>query len=370
MANHKRILFLTLRIFSATGGIEKICKVAGKALCELLAQRAIGTLKIFSMYDGAAEVEERYISNQVFKGFGNSKASFVIQSVTAGLKSDVILVSHINLLSVGYLIKLFKPGAKLMLYAHGIEVWGPLSSLRIKMLCKCDCILAVSEFTKQKMVQQYALEPKKIIVLNNCIDPYLQAPLPEKDTAVMHQYGFNSNQKVLMTLTRLSSKELYKGYDHVLLSVAELRKKYPGIKYLIVGRYDEAEKKRLDAIVEQHSLQEAVVFTGYIPDSELAAHYSLADVYVMPSKKEGFGIVFIEAMHFGLPVIAGNKDGSADALCNGKLGVLIDPDDQHELNESIEKVLLNKNLYVPDPLLLAKHFSFAAYKARLSDIIA
>ena len=183
-------------------------------------------------------------------------------------------------------------------------------------------VLAVSEFTKQKMIQQYNLAEEKIIVINNCIDPYLPVQAQkQKDETLQKRYGFSYNDVVLITLTRLSSKELYKGYDHVLISLNYLKERFPNIKYLIVGQYDAAEKKRLDEIIKQHSLQQYVVFTGFIPDEDLAKHYCLADIYVMPSKKEGFGIVFIEAMHYGLPVIAGNKDGSVDALCNGRLGI-------------------------------------------------
>ena len=79
-------------------------------------------------------------------------------------------------------------------------------------------------------------------------------------------------------------------------------------------------------LVEEKNLTNNFILTGYIEDKELTDHYLLADVFVMPSTQEGFGIVFLEALVCGLPVIAGNKDGSVDALLNGKLGKLIDPD--------------------------------------------
>ena len=172
-----------------------------------------------------------------------------------------------------------------------------------------------------------------------------------------------------MTLTRLSSKELYKGYDQVLESIHLLKEKYPSIKYLIVGKYDAAEKQRIDNIIVRLSLQQQVVFTGYIPDEELSRHYQIADLYVMPSKKEGFGIVFIEAMLYGLPVIAGNKDGSTDALLQGRLGVLVDPDDQYAITEAIKKVLVNTKIYKPNQQLLMQHFGFDVYKQKLQVIL-
>jgi phosphatidyl-myo-inositol dimannoside synthase len=162
---------------------------------------------------------------------------------------------------------------------------------------------------------------------------------------------------------------LYKGYDHVLVALQQLRKRFQNLKYLIVGRYDDVEKKRIDSIIKEYGLENYVVFTGYVPDEQLAKHYGLGDIYVMPSKKEGFGIVFIEAMHYGLPVIAGNKDGSADALCNGKLGVLVDPDNQAEITHAIEKMILNRTQYKPDNILLESSFSFTSYKNKLLGFI-
>ncbi len=365
------VLFLTLRVFSATGGIEKVCKVVCKSLNDINDDGgALGNVKILSMYDSQADVDEKYILPNLFLGFDQKKIRFVKSAILQGRNNKVVILSHINLLSIGFLIKLFSPATRLVLFAHGIEVWGPLSAVRKKMLCKCDRILSVSQFTKDTMMQLYQVGEEKITVLNNCIDPFLPPPeTGRKDAALQKKYNFNNGDIVLMTLTRLSSKELYKGYDHVLLSLGFLKEKYPTIKYLIVGRYDDKEKERLDLIIQQLSLQDYVAFTGYIPDEQLAKHYRLADIYVMPSKKEGFGIVFIEAMHFGLPVIAGNKDGSVDALCNGKLGILVNPDNQAEINEAIENIILQRDKYLPNHDLLMQCFSYPSYKVKLKQVI-
>ena len=108
---------------------------------------------------------------------------------------------------------------------------------------------------------------------------------------------------------------------------------------------------------------------GYIADNELGDHFGLADIYVMPSIKEGFGIVFIEAMYYGVPVIAGNMDGSVDALCNGELGLLVNPLDEVEIQHAIEKILANKTLYAPNRELLLKKFSYTTYKDNLNRLL-
>ena len=82
-----------------------------------------------------------------------------------------------------------------------------------------------------------------------------------------------------------------------------------------------------------------MILTGFVHDEEVADHYLLADVFILPSLKEGFGIVFIEAMACGLPVVAGNKDGSVDALKNGELGTLVDPGNEAEILQALKSCL-------------------------------
>ena len=78
-----------------------------------------------------------------------------------------------------------------------------------------------------------------------------------------------------------------------------------------------------------------------MPPEELPDYFRLADVFVMPSTGEGFGIVFLEAMATGVRVIAGNQDGSRDALCDGALGTLVDPENCEELASAIQAALDN-----------------------------
>ncbi len=75
------------------------------------------------------------------------------------------------------------------------------------------------------------------------------------------------------------------------------------------------------------------------PNSEKPAHYNLADIYVMPSTGEGFGIVLLEALACGIPVVGSRTDGSREALLDGRLGHLVDPGDAHRLTETITAIL-------------------------------
>lgn len=364
-----KVLFLTLRIFT-TGGIEKVCRVAGKALYELGLQQG-ELIRIFSMYGTKNKADgNKYFPQLIYKGFGHKRIRFVLGSIREGRRSKIVLLSHINLLLVGFLVKLARPSVKLVLLAHGIEVWRPLPSWKKKMLRRCDLILPVSHFTKDKMIAVHGLPEEKFAVLNNCLDPFFEQPLEKgKSASLMEHYGFSEENIILLTVSRMVDTERYKGYDKVLQVLPELVKTYPQIRYLLVGRYDAVEKQRLEELISVLSLQKVVVFAGLIPDEMLAAHFKLGDIFVMPSEKEGFGIVFIEAMFYGKPVIAGNVDGSVDALQNGKLGLLIDPDNKTELIGAIKKVIDKREDHLPDQEKLMERFSYRVYKERLGEVL-
>ena len=364
------VLFLTLRVFSATGGIEKVCRLAGKALYELSGESYIQWIKVFSLYDEPANINTTYFPETIFSGFAKKRIRFLYAAIDKGIDSQIVILSHVNLLTVGYFIKLFSPKTKVILIAHGIEVWSSFPGWKKKMLQRCDQVIPVSDFTKKKMMEMYQLPEQKFTILNNCLDPFLPPPKQtKKDNSLLARYGMDASDMVLLTLTRLASKEKYKGYDQVIQAVYELRHTHPAIKYLLVGKYDAIEKARLDTVIKRLGLQNQVVFSGFIADEELATHYAMADVYIMPSQKEGFGIVFIEAMFYGKPVIAGNMDGSADALKNGNLGLLVDPDNQQQITHALVEVLSNTEKYIPNHQEVMQNFSFEVYKEKLKGIL-
>lgn len=361
------VLFLTLKVFSSTGGIEKVCRIAGKAMYETCTHFN-KRLKIYSMHDSQLSAADNlYFPTEIFTGFDVNKISFMRHAIEQGSKSKVVVLSHINLLLAGWLIKKMHPSVKIVLFAHGIEVWDPVSSFKRKMLASCDEIVSVSEFTCRKMINVHGMEPSHCTVLNNCLDPFL--PLLKNvviDPALKEKYGFAASDKILFTLSRLAAKERYKGYDKVMEAMVELHS--PNVRYLIAGSYDAEEKKFIDDTISKCKLEGRVVLAGFIPDEEVAAHFAMSDCYVMPSIKEGFGIVFIEAMYYGLPVIAGNADGSVDALQNGRLGLLVNPGNVDEIRNAIQQVLDNKEKFLPNQQLLAEHFSYDSYKIKIDAL--
>ncbi len=323
------------------------------------------------MHDSKEAADDNiYFPADIFSGFGAAKATFIMQAVREGIKSKVVILSHINLLVAAWLIKKVSPSTTIILMAHGIEVWKPLSKRRAMMIGVCDKIVSVSSFTKDKIIALHQLPKEKCLVLNNCIDPFLQRPsIKKRSPKLMQRYSIDENNIVLLTLTRLSARDRYKGYGYVLESLVEIINDYKNIKYILAGGYEDAEKMYIDDIVAKFGLQDNVIITGFLVEEELAEHFALADIYVMPSVKEGFGIVFVEAMYYGTPVIAGNADGSTDALLQGKLGLLIEPDNTKAITEALQKMIANRKIYEPNHELLMDNFGYEKYKERLEEVL-
>src|SRR5262249_40394260 len=107
----------------------------------------------------------------------------------------------------------------------------------------------------------------------------------------------------------------------------------PTATYVIVGDGD--DRSRLERLVSNLELHPYVRFVGRAPQHELADYYRMADLFVMPSTGEGFGIVYLEAAASGLPVIASNCDGSVDALAEGCMGRLVNPKSSTDLFDAI-----------------------------------
>jgi glycosyltransferase involved in cell wall biosynthesis len=138
-------------------------------------------------------------------------------------------------------------------------------------------------------------------------------------------------------MCRVATGEEGKGYHRLLELMPKLVERHPNLYWVLGGKGNDLENVRAKA--SELGVAAHCRFPGFIADDTLPDLYRSADFFILPSKKEGFGIVFLEAAATGLPVIAGNRDGSVDALANGLLGHLVDPENNHEIMEAITRVI-------------------------------
>lgn len=263
---------------------------------------------------------------------------------------SLVITTHLHFARAAYWLKRFK-GIPYWVIAHGVEAWNISKPSLRTALREADQVFAVSGYTRDRLTAQGILEPDKIALLPNTLQPqgFHIGPKPEY---LLKRYGLTPDQPVIFTLARLAAAEQYKGYDKILQALPHIRRAVPHVKYVLAGRGD--DQPRIIRLIEQLGLNDCVILTGYLPDHELCDYYNLCDVFAMPSKGEGFGIVYLEALACGKPVLAGNKDGSADALCQGELGALIDPDDVQQIAHTVIQILggdyPNAMIYDPQAL--------------------
>jgi phosphatidylinositol alpha-1,6-mannosyltransferase len=360
-----KILFIGAKTFSGTGGIEQV----NKSWIYSLSQQQNIALKSLILADDQAN--EDYTQGSFFKGYQGNRVKFLWNHFFYALTADVLVISHVQLAILIPLLKWLKPSLKTMVICHGIEVWGKIKDRELKALKKADQILAVSKFTKTKMINEHGIAENRIQVFPNALDPFFLIPqIFEKSETLINKYQINPKDIVLLTIARLSSAEQYKGYDFVIEAIKYLKKEFPNIKYIIGGKADDDERKRLNHLISENGMDNHVILTGFIADKDLVAHYQLANVFVMPSTGEGFGISFIESAACGTPVLGGNTDGSSEAIIKGITGELCTPKHPKEIALQLAFILNQKK----NPKLVQenalKNYSFEVYHKRIIKLLS
>ena len=226
--------------------------------------------------------------------------------------------------------------ARLWVQVHGIDAWQELSWLCRRSVENAALVTSVSRYTRRRLLQWVGIDPARVKVLPDTVDPRFR-PGAKPDYLV--ERHCLHGRKVLLTVSRLATSEQYKGHDQVIRILPQVLREHPDAFYLVAGDGD--DRPRLEALAVQCGVADKVMFAGRISHDELVDYYRLADLFVMPSTGEGFGIAFLEAMASGIPVIGGNKDGSLDPLADGTDGIAIDPEDGAALGAAICAALRN-----------------------------
>jgi phosphatidyl-myo-inositol dimannoside synthase len=274
---------------------------------------------------------------------------------------DLVFCAHIRLLPAAFLAKIIT-GAPLWLFIYGIDAWErPRNPLLGWLARRADRVISISKVTTQRF-QSWADLPENRLRLLPCTVDLERFRPGEADPALVARYGL-AGKRVLFTFGRLVSEARAKGMDEVMQAMPALLAEFPNLVYLIGG--EGPDRARLESKAKALGLAERVIFAGRISEEEKVAHYRLADAYVMPSRGEGMGIVILEAMAAGLPSLASAKDGSREALLDGKLGPLVDPDDMDSVTAGIRTVL-GRAKGRPEGLA---YFSIANFRRRLSKLL-
>ena len=336
MNSSPTILALVTEAFGGRGGIAQY----NRDLLEALAGSGTESVTVLARYAPDPALPRcgniRQLPPHASKiGFARAALWLVLTS-----RFDVVFCGHLFMAPLAALVAKLKRG-KLVVQMHGIEAWQPPSRLERAGIEAADRILCVSRHTRSSTLAWASIAPERAIVLPNTVAEDFS---PGDEKGLRESWGL-AGKRVLLTVGRMDSRERYKGHDRVIAIMPELLARGHDIAYVIVGEGD--DRKRIAELAAQKRVAERVLFLGPVSSDVLKRTYRIADLYVMPSTGEGFGIAFLEAMASGVPALGLNAAGAIDALGEGRLGICVDESD---LLQSVDQMLSQPK---PDPNALA-----------------
>lgn len=305
-----------------------------------IAEEEGGAIRILILNDEMAQIDRRYlVPRAMVRAFARSKIGLVFFFIAALLRSrpDLIVFGHVNLAPLGFLARLLRRHASQWLLVYGIDFWQRLPLVRRAAARRADRIISISEYTRRVGAIANGVPLDRIDLVPCALDPFWQArfePLQARTT--------NTEPVSLLTVARLSAAERYKGIDTTIRCLRLVEKRVGSVRYVIVGDGD--DRPRLESLAKEEGVASAVQFRGRVSAEELAAAYTECSFFVMPSKSEGFGIVYLEAALFSKPSIAASEGGATEVVIDGVTGVLVPFDDIVALAGRIVELIENRRL--------------------------
>jgi phosphatidyl-myo-inositol dimannoside synthase len=242
------------------------------------------------------------------------------------------------------------------IWMHGVEVWDRFGPERARVLRGADFVLVNSQFTLDKFQDLHGS-------LDNAHVCWLAT---EDDEPPVNPPKFDGPPTALL-IGRSDKDNFRKGHKEVVESWAKVVEAVPDAELLIAGGGDGLELLR--ETVNRSSARDSIKVLGFVPEEEIPDLWSKAQVFVQPSWKEGFGLVYIEAMRHGLPVIASVHDAGQEVNIDGVTGYNVDLERPQDLADRLIHLLQNpgdaRAIGQAGFARWREHFRFGAFKARL-----
>ena len=325
------------------GGVQRAGRHLASVMTEFAASRGM-ECRILSLNDGP-ELQRLTVAGReiVFTGSERAKGRFLATAIRAARrpsgksKIKLVVAGHPNLAPVTSTMRFAAPRLKSIVCTHGVEVWEPLTRMRRMALRRADVVLAPSKYTADHVAAIQRVATQKIRVLPWALDPQFEALAPQSGKAAAPE-NFPEG-RVVLTVGRWRADERYKGMDTLITALPRLLPRWPELQLAAVGDGDDREW--LEDLAEETGVQRHVHFLSGLSYVELARCYAHCEIFALPSRGEGFGLVYLEAMACGKPVIGGAHGGAPEVIDDGKTGYLIPHGDAGQLATAIETLLEN-----------------------------
>jgi glycosyltransferase involved in cell wall biosynthesis len=325
------------------GGVQEAGRLTSLAVQQIARRRGWSTT-FAGLNDPLGPHEFSIDANAVaLQGFARAKSKFIraaIRSARAAHGANhIIIAGHPNLAPIAVWLQKMSPRARSVVMAHGVEVWQPLPLVRRASIRAAHLVTGPSADTIRRLTDVQHVASSRTRLLPWPLNPdFLRLttrtdlPLPE---------GVPQG-RLILTIGRAAASEQYKGTDDLICAVAQLQSEMLDLHLISVGAGDDLA--RLQKVASESGASRRVHFLQRLSREELAACYARADLFAMPSAGEGFGIVFLEAMSFGKPLIAAACGGALDLVQDGVNGLLVPPRDLSALTAAVSRLLQNESL--------------------------
>jgi glycosyltransferase involved in cell wall biosynthesis len=258
------------------------------------------------------------------------KLRFLLNGIKAAPRArrpELVVVTHLRMLPVA--VPLMASGVPVATFLLGVECWRPLSRRDRSLVSRSARLLPISQWTCDKFLAanpSFANSPLTVCPLGIDTSTLLDAsPIPGR----------------ALVVGRLWSEERYKGHDLLIDVWPAVQRACPNAQLMIVGDGD--DRARLESRVRDAGLHQAIRFAGLVSQDELRRHFAEAQVFVLPSEGEGFGIVFLEAMRAGRPCIAA-RGAAEEIVQDGVTGRVIPGRNGEALTRTLTHLLRDQQL--------------------------
>jgi glycosyltransferase involved in cell wall biosynthesis len=304
-------------------------------------------------------------------GYAGSKFQFIRAALRAAARDPgVVIAMHPHLAPVVSAMKMRNRKFHSIVFTHGIEVWQPLGWPRSGALRGADLVIGPSTDTVKHLITDQQVPSTNVQRLPWGLDPEFEERVASVTPTTLPA-GFPQKARNILAVGRWNSAEKYKGADTLISALPRVLKTTPDASLVLVGDGD--DRPRLEQLARDLGVSERTHFLYGLTPEELFACYANCEIFALPSRGEGFGLVFLEAMAHAKPAIGGAHGGIPDIIEDGVTGRLVPHGDIESLAQALES-LFNNSDSAREMGARGKHrvvqaFSFAQFESQLTKIL-
>jgi len=354
----------------SAGGVQRASRLVAAVTAQFASDRGMA-VRFFSLNDPRGLHTVRVGSVEFSaSGYARNKTQFALAALrAAGHKPALVIALHPHLSPVVRIMRARNRKFRSIVFTHGVEVWKPLGWPRGPALRHADLVVGPSADTVQRLISEQQIRPDKVKQLPWGLDPEFEARLSARASHSLPP-GFPSAGRIILTVGRWDSSEQYKGADTLITALPRVLEGEPDASLVLVG--DGNDRPRLERLVRDLDITEHAHFLHGLAPEHLSACYANCDVFALPSRGEGFGLVFLEAMAYGRPVVGGAHGGIPDIVEDGATGLLVRHGDVESLTQALESILGDperaREMGARGRDRVAKEFSFKRFQSGLANV--